>query len=187
MQVLWNDPQENSPTLQTVWEKHWNLASPHKPLAFVKSSLPLTSCSKRGRASGSISLTSFDLNFPTSFPEIGHFGGHFNTPQKKTQPDYERLVGGFTTHLKNISSSNWIISPQIGMKIPKICETTTYHLVGGTSFSSHFFSNFLTWRIIPYNLWVATTYKKPSALRVWWIQFRGFGGSNFVAPGDDST
>ena len=26
----------------------------------------------------------FDLNFPTSFPEIGHFGGHFNTPEKKT-------------------------------------------------------------------------------------------------------
>ena len=34
--------------------------------------------------------------------------------------DHESLVGGWTNHLKNIISSNWIISPRNGMKIKGI-------------------------------------------------------------------
>ncbi len=36
----------------------------------------------------------------------------------------KKLVGGWTTQLKNMRKSKWIMKPQIGVKI-KMFETTT--------------------------------------------------------------
>ena len=35
----------------------------------------------------------------------------------------ENIVGGWTTHLKNMRKSNWIISPIFGMNINKLFES----------------------------------------------------------------
>ena len=44
---------------------------------------------------------------------------HFGT----SIPFITKLLGGWTTHLKNMQKSNWIMSPRIGVKITKVFDS----------------------------------------------------------------
>ena len=58
---------------------------------------------------------------PNLFPQVTkRIGPHHHSGT--SIPFITKLLGGWTTHLKNMRKSNWIISPRIGVKITKVFD-----------------------------------------------------------------